>query len=107
MAWEVYNDSGSDGGQDDSEYKPQACEVSQSDLSGESEAADLEDKEAGAPNKTKASRKGKKKLNRQNIQAARHSDATNTTGKLQTATSDAKCKAVNAYVSPSLTSNLW
>ena len=90
-AQEVYSDSGSDGGRDDSEYKPPACEVSQSE-SGESEAADVGEEELGAPNNTKVSQKGKTKLNRKDIQAARH---TNTTDELETAKSDGKCKAAN------------
>lgn len=97
-AREVYSDSGSDGGRDDSEYKPPACEVSQSE-SGESEAADLEEEEPGAPNNTKVSRKGKTKPNRKDIQAARRTDTTDTTDEPETAKSDGKRKAANKYVS--------
>lgn len=97
-ARDAYSDSqaGSDGGWDDSEYKPQACEVSQSESSGESKVADLEEEEVEAPNKTKVSQKGKNKPNRQDVQAARRrGDTTDTTGKPQTATSDGKRKAAN------------
>ena len=72
-------------------------EVSPSDSSGESEATDLEEEEV--PNTTKVSKKGKNKLNRQNVQATRCSDTADTTGKLQTAMSDGKHKAVNVYMS--------
>jgi len=68
--------------------------VSESE-SGESEIADVEEEEVGAPNKNKVSRKGKDKPNRRNIQAERRSDATDTAGKLEAATSDGKRKAPN------------
>jgi len=68
--------------------------VSQNE-SGESEAVDLEEDEDGAPNKNKASQKGKNKPSWQDIQAARCTDTRDTAGKLEIATSDGKCKATN------------
>ena len=94
----MYSDCGSDSGWDDSEYKPPACEALQSE-SGESElAADVEEEELGAPNNTKVSQKGKTKLNRKDIQAARRTNTTVTTAELETAKSDGKRKATNKYV---------
>ncbi|KAF8811831.1 hypothetical protein BYT27DRAFT_7088633 [Phlegmacium glaucopus] len=92
-AREPYNDSGSEGSQD--EYRPPAYEVSQSEPS-ESEAAEDRDEEDGAPKRNKVSWKGKNKPNRHDINVARSTNTSHSTdapGKH--ATSDSKRKATS------------
>ncbi|KAF8801817.1 hypothetical protein BYT27DRAFT_7245062 [Phlegmacium glaucopus] len=93
IAREPYNDSGSEGSQD--EYRPPACEVSEGE-SGESEAMAEEDEEDGAPNKNKVSWNGKNKPNRQDVKAARSTDTTDSAGKSETAVLNSKRKSSNA-----------